>query len=76
MIGRAGYARPAPPSVRGTSSSWVSFGAQTLGHELQDGGHLLARHVELLHDLVDAEILDILDYSGYRSRMDCVLHAG
>ena len=35
--------------------------AQALSHELKDSGYLFARHVELLDDLVDAEILEVLD---------------
>jgi hypothetical protein len=40
--------------------------AKTLSHELEHGHHLLARHVELLDDLVDAEILEVLDDRGHR----------
>jgi hypothetical protein len=43
-------------SSRPTASST----AQTLSHELEDSGDLFARHVELLDDLVDAEILEVL----------------
>ena len=35
--------------------------AQALSHELEDSGYLFARHLELLDDLVDAEILEVLD---------------
>src|SRR5438552_188816 len=38
--------------------------AQALSHELEDSGYLFARHVELLDDLVDAEILEVLDDRG------------
>ena len=38
--------------------------AKTLSHELEHGHHLLARHVELLDDLVDAEILEVLEDEG------------
>jgi hypothetical protein len=40
--------------------------AQALSHEGEDSGYLFARHVELLDDLVDAEILEVLDYRGHR----------
>src|SRR6266849_6426435 len=46
-----------------TGGDWV--GAQALSHELENGRHLLARHVELLNDLVDAEILEILNDRGH-----------
>jgi hypothetical protein len=39
--------------------------AQALSHELQDSGDLFARHVELLDDFVDAEILEVLDDRGH-----------
>jgi hypothetical protein len=32
--------------------------ARALSHEIQYGPHLLAGHVELLDDLVEAEVLD------------------
>jgi hypothetical protein len=35
--------------------------AQALSDEVEDSGYLFARHVELLDDLVDAEILEVLD---------------
>ncbi len=41
-----------------TSTGRDRVGAQGLSHELEHGGHLLARDVELLDDVVDAEILD------------------
>ena len=34
---------------------------QILSHELEDGLHLFARDVELLDDLIDAEIVEILE---------------
>jgi hypothetical protein len=39
--------------------------AKALSHEIQYGQHLLPRHVELLDDLVDAEILEVLDDGGH-----------
>jgi len=39
--------------------------AQALSHELEDSGYLFARHVELLDDLVNAEILEVLDDRGH-----------
>ena len=41
------------------------FAAQTLCHELEDGRDLFARHVELLDDLVDAEVFEILNHCGH-----------
>ena len=40
------------------------FGTQTLSHEFEDGLHLFSGHVELLDDLVDAEVREILDDRG------------
>ena len=48
------------------TSTGGDFGAQTLSHELEDSLHLFVRHVELLDDLVDAEILEVLDDGGDR----------
>src|SRR5262249_45496482 len=39
--------------------------AQALSHELEDSSYLFARHIELLDDLVDAQILEVLDNRGY-----------
>jgi hypothetical protein len=39
--------------------------AKALSYELKDVHHPLARHVELLDDLVDAEILEVLDDCGH-----------
>jgi hypothetical protein len=38
--------------------------AQALSYELEDRGYF-ARHLELLDDLVDAEILEVLDDRGH-----------
>ena len=38
--------------------------AYALSDEIQHGCYLVARHIELLHDVVDAEIFDILDDGG------------
>ena len=47
-------------------STGVDVGsAQALSDELKDSGYLFARHVELLDDLVDAEILEVLDDRGH-----------
>jgi len=35
--------------------------AKAFSHKLEHGHHLLARYVELLDDLVDAEILEVLN---------------
>ena len=48
-----------------TSIGGDCLGAQALSHELEHGGDLLTRDVELLDNLVDAEILEILDDSCY-----------
>jgi hypothetical protein len=40
--------------------------SKALSHELEHGRHLLARYVELLDDLIDAEILEVLDDRGHR----------
>src|SRR5262245_20831105 len=40
--------------------------AQALSYELEDGRHLLARHVVLLDDFVDAQILEVLDDGSHR----------
>ena len=40
-------------------------GAEVLSDEVENGRHLLARDVELLDDLVDAEVLEVLDDRGY-----------
>src|SRR6185503_12745074 len=37
------------------------IGPQALSHELEHGVDLLARHVELLHDFIDTEVLEVLD---------------
>jgi len=39
--------------------------AQALSHKREESGYLFARHVELLDDLVDAEILEVLDDRGH-----------
>src|SRR5687767_3514600 len=49
--------------------------AEALGDEFEYGRDLLARHVELLHDLLDAEVLQVLDDGG--DREPCALeHPG
>ena len=52
------------PWSKRMSTGGNGVGAQALSHELEHGRHLLARHVELLDDLVDAEILEVLDDRG------------
>src|SRR5438045_4168987 len=54
------------PWSKRTSTGVDSSSAQALSHELKDSRHLLTRHVELLDDLVDAEVLEVLDYRGHR----------
>jgi hypothetical protein len=39
--------------------------SQGLSYELEDSGYLLARHVELLDDLVNAEVLEVLNDRGH-----------
>ena len=41
------------------------LGPQALSHEFKHGRDLLARNVKLLHDLLDAEILEVLDNRGH-----------
>jgi hypothetical protein len=40
--------------------------AEALGYEVENGRHLLARDVELLDDLLNAQILEVLDDGGHR----------
>src|SRR5882762_8163084 len=47
------------------STGWNRLSAETLRHELEHGRDLLARHVELLHNLLDAEVFEVLDDSGH-----------
>src|SRR5918993_3330859 len=64
-----GSARVSPfgvPWSKRTSTGRNGFGAQALSYEFEHGGDLLARHVELLHDLLDAEVLEVLDDGGDR----------
>ena len=46
------------------TSTGGDFGTQTLNDELEHGCHLFTRDVELLHDLVDAEVFEVLDDRG------------
>src|SRR6516225_6298088 len=46
------------------TSTGRDFGTQTFGDEFENGLYLFARHVELLDDLVDAEVLEILNDGG------------
>jgi hypothetical protein len=46
------------------STGGGGFNAQALSDEVEHSSDLLARHVELLHDLLDAEIFEILDDRG------------
>lgn len=43
------------------TSTGGDFETQAVGDELEDGGDLLPRHVELLRDLVHSEILKVVD---------------
>src|SRR3954449_5569258 len=54
------------PWSKRTSTGRNVRSAQTVGHELEDGSHLLARHIELFDDFVDAEILEVFDDRGHR----------
>jgi hypothetical protein len=47
------------------STGWNRLSAEALRHEVEHCRDLLARHVELLDDLVDAEVLKVLDDRGY-----------
>src|SRR4051812_35187970 len=48
------------------STGWNRLSAETLRHEVEHCGDLLARDVELLDNLVDADILEVLDDRGHR----------
>ena len=55
-----GSARAGPfgvPRSKRTSTGGNDGSAKALSDELEDGHHLFARHVELVDDLVDAQIL-------------------
>ena len=47
------------------STGWNRLSAEALRHEVEHCSDLLARHVELLDNLVDAEILEVLDDRGH-----------
>ena len=49
--------------------------AQAQSHKREDSGYLFARHVELLDDLVDAEILEVFDDRGYGQTVPLNTHA-
>jgi hypothetical protein len=49
------------PWSKRTSTGGDVGSAQALRDELEDGRHLLARHVVLLDDLVKTEILEVLE---------------
>ena len=57
---RAGQPFGVPWSKR-TSTGWSVCQARALRHELENRCHLLACHVELFDDLVNAEILEVFD---------------
>jgi len=59
------WASPFGVPCSNRTSTGGNFGAQTLSHELEDGLHLFARHVELLDDLVDAEVFEVLNDGGH-----------
>src|SRR6516162_7489756 len=46
------------------TSTGRDFGTQNFGDEFENGLYLFAGHVELLDDLVDAEVLEILNDCG------------
>lgn len=54
------------PWSKRMSTGGHGVGAEALGNEGENGRHLLACDVELLDDLVDAEILEILNDSSHR----------
>ena len=56
---------PAPSAWSNRTSTGWDFGAKALSHELQYSRHLFARHVELLHDLIDAHVLKVLDHCSH-----------
>jgi hypothetical protein len=49
------------PWSKRMSTGWNRLSAETLRHEIEHCRDLLPCHVELLHDLVDAEVLEVLD---------------
>ena len=51
------------------STGWNRLSAEALRHEVEHCRDLLARHVELLDNLVDAEILEVLDDGGDGQRV-------
>jgi hypothetical protein len=53
------------PWSKRMSTGWNRLSAETLRHEVEHCGDLLAPHVELLDNLVDAEILEVLDHRGH-----------
>src|SRR4030088_2081408 len=53
------------PWSKRMSTGWNRLSAEALRHEVEHCRDLLARHVELLDDLVDAEILEVLDDRGH-----------
>src|SRR5262245_51777303 len=53
------------PWSKRTTTGRNRFGAQAVGYEVEHGCDLLAGHVELLHDLLDTEVLEVLDHGGH-----------
>ena len=58
------WAKPLGVPWSNSTSTGGRFGTKALNHELEDSRNLVARHLELLHDLVDAEVFEVLDDGG------------
>src|SRR5688500_16493698 len=52
------------PWSKRMSTGGHGVGAEALGYEVENGRYLLACDVELLDDLVDAQVLEVLDDRG------------
>src|SRR5688572_11872563 len=52
------------PRSKRMSTGWHGVGAEALGNEVENGRDLLARDVELLDDLADAQVLEVLNDRG------------
>ena len=53
------------PWSKKMSTGGDGVGAEAQGYEVENGRHLLSRDVELLDDLVNAQILEVLDDGGH-----------
>src|SRR6188768_2739594 len=54
------------PWSKRMSTGWHGVGAEALSNEVENSRHLLACDVELLDDLVDAQVLEVLNDRGNR----------